>query len=77
MACNIPFTCHACKRNFYNGVNYKEHTETAHVTLAYACSVCNKEFGRIDNMKRHEEKFNNHQVSRISSGAATKRPLTK
>ena len=58
-----PFYCGKCEQNFKDRFSHSEHTcskiqerliKSSQTEKLFCCSTCDKEFGRKDDLKRHE-----------------------
>ena len=57
------FKCKQCGRRFKHSSNRERHFETVHARiLRYECNICEKVFGRSDNLKRHKKIHEYEQI---------------
>ena len=53
-----PFTCTTCFKTFRDGSSYKRHCKIHDdVRHKFPCSVCGKDFSRVDLRNYHMKKF--------------------
>ena len=70
----MAYTCQHCGRAFTKKCSMDRHIASAHDQVAgYTCSVCSKEFTRVENGQLHEQKCGVAPPSR-KNGAGIKRP---